>query len=113
MVESFQGLRVFALRWSSQNCGQDTYLVYHLYRDYSDAEYKYRSIFAPISGSGTEKRSDQYNWFLHFIVPNTSTIYTELPIISRPHYSSRLIEFCDMIKTQVLPVRILYAKATT
>jgi len=24
VVESFQGLRVFALRWSSQNCEQDT-----------------------------------------------------------------------------------------
>jgi len=24
VAESFQGLQVFVLRWSSQNCGQDT-----------------------------------------------------------------------------------------
>jgi len=46
-----------------------------------------------------EKSSYEYNKFLHFIVTNTSTIYTEIPIRSHLHYLYLLNEFSDIITT--------------
>jgi len=52
--------------------------------------------------------------YLHFyIVTNTSTIYTELNIISSLHYSYFLNEFSDTITIKVLAVGIPQAEATT
>jgi len=52
--------------------------------------------------------------YLHFyIVTNTSTIYTEVNIISSLHYSSVLKEFSDIITILVLAVGIPHAEATT
>jgi len=61
----------------------------------------------------TEKRSSQYNKFLHFILTNTSTIYTEVTSISSLHYLGLLNEFSDIIAIQVLAVGIPFAKPTT
>jgi len=63
--------------------------------------------------TSTEKRSYQYNKFLHIIVTNTSTIYTEVNIISSLYYWCLLNEFSDIIMTQVLAVGIPHAEATT
>jgi len=64
--------------------------------------------------TSTDKRSYQYNKFLQFIVMNTtSTMYTEVPIISSLHYSCLLNEFSDIITTQVLAVGIPHAEAAT
>ena len=46
--------------------------------------------------TSTEKRSYQYNKVLHFIVTNTSTIYTEVTFISSLQYSCLLSEFSDI-----------------
>jgi len=52
--------------------------------------------------------------YSHFyIVTNTSTIYTEVNIISSLHYSCLLNKFSDIITIQVLLVRIPHAEATT
>jgi len=49
--------------------------------------------------------------YLHFyIVTNTSTIYTEVNIISSLHYSYFLNEFSDIITIKVLAVGIPHAK---
>jgi len=52
--------------------------------------------------------------YLHFyIVTDTSTIYTEVNIISSLHYSCLLNEFSDIITIQVLAVGIPHTEATT
>ena len=52
--------------------------------------------------------------YLHFyIVTNTSTIHTEVTIISSLHYSCLLNEFSDIITIKVLAVGIPHAAATT
>jgi len=64
--------------------------------------------------TSTDRRSYQYNKFRQFIVTNTtSTMYTEVPIISSLHYSCLLNEFSDIIPTQVLSVGIRHAEAAT
>jgi len=52
--------------------------------------------------------------YLHsYIVTNTSTIYTEVNIISSLHYSSLFNKFSDIITILVLAVGIPHAEATT
>jgi len=52
--------------------------------------------------------------YLHFfIVTNTSTIYTEVNVVSSPHYSCLLNQFSDIITIVVLAVGIPHAEATT
>jgi len=52
--------------------------------------------------------------YLHlYIVTNTSTIYTEVNIISSLHYSCLVNEFSDIITIKVLAVGIPHAEATT
>jgi len=46
------------------------------------------------------------------MVTNTSTIYTEVNIISSLHYSCLLNEFSDIITNKVLAVGIPHAEAT-
>jgi len=64
--------------------------------------------------SSMEKRSYQYNKFLPFIVTNTSTIYTEVNIISSQHYLCLLNAFSDIVTThwQALAIRIPHAEAS-
>jgi len=59
-----------------------------------------------------EKRSYQYNKFLPFIVTNTSTIYTEVNIISSQHYLCLLNAFSDIVTTQALAIGIPHAEAS-
>jgi len=52
--------------------------------------------------------------YLHFyIVTNTSTVYTEVNIISSLNYLYLLNQFSDIITIKVLAVRIPHAEATT
>jgi len=60
----------------------------------------------PLDITSTEKRSYQYNRILHFIVTNTSTIYSEVTFIHGLHYSCLLDEFSDITTIQVLALKI-------
>jgi len=50
-----------------------------------------------LNTTSTKKRSYQYNKFDTLSLINTSTIYTEVNIISSLHYSCLLNEFSDII----------------
>jgi len=60
-----------------------------------------------------EKRSYQYNRILHFIITNTSTIYTEVTFIPSLHYLCLPDKFSDITTIHVLAVGIPHAEATT